>query len=210
MDCHAYDEEYAEYHFEEIQEEYQKSVHAKRLGNNFSCWDCHDPHTYKTYARESDDILKVVAYDNEICLSCHGNEDKFYVYSDDPAATRLIENHDWLPKQEAHFQKVRCIECHTQTHDTLLVAHNILPKEKAVRKCVECHTRDSKLMASLYRHKIPESRGKYGFLNPKLAKDYYVIGANRNVFLNYASLIIFGLVVLGVLVHIILRIIYKQ
>ena len=43
-----------------------------------------------------------------------------------------MQTHEWLPNETLHFQNVRCIECHTQINDSILVAHLVLPKEKAL------------------------------------------------------------------------------
>jgi hypothetical protein len=55
-----------------------------------------------------------------------------------------------------------------------------------------------------------EKRSKSGFLNAAILNDSYVIGANRNQFLNYGSLVIFGMVILGIAIHAVLRKIYSK
>ena len=85
----------------------------------------------------------------------------------------------------------------------------MLPKEQAVRLCSECHSRDSRLNATLYKFQSKEARNKYGFVNAVVGNDAYVIGANRNYFLNVISVVIFGLTMLGLALHIVLRIIKK-
>lgn len=208
IDCHGYDENFAHYHFEKIQEEFEKSVHFTHDAN-FTCWQCHDAHTYKPLARRDSSIGDVIEASNAMCLQCHGNV-QHMGFAPEAVFKHILPDHEWLPNAPLHFKKVRCIECHTQTNDTLLVAHNIVPGNQAVRNCVECHSRDSKLMYSLYRYQVPAERNKFGFLNAKLVKDYFVIGANRNYYLNIASLVIFGLILGGIAVHIVLRIISKR
>ena len=61
-------------------------------------------------------------------------------------------------------------------------------------------------MHTLYKHQSLEAREKYGFLNAVVMNEAYVIGANRNYFLNLVSVIIFGLVMGGLAIHIIARI----
>jgi hypothetical protein len=122
----------------------------------------------------------------------------------------MVNQHEWLPNNRLHFQHVRCIECHTRVNDTLMVAHLVLPKEQAVKLCVECHSRNSILMASLYKHAKQETRENQGFLNAAILNEGYVIGANRNYFLNYGSLVIFALVVLGIGAHAILRTVFPK
>ena len=205
MDCHGGDEKYAKFHFEEIEKEYDLSIHHKVLKDAFSCWDCHDPHTYKINVRNSENILQTIAYDNNICLSCHSNFNRFELLTN-RKEINLIEKHDWLPNQSLHFSQVRCIECHARANDSILVPHLIKPKEQAVKRCVECHSANSILMASLYKYQAKVSRRKAGFLNAIILNNSYVIGANRNVFLNTISVIIFGLVLLTILIHFLIRI----
>lgn len=208
IDCHGNDETYAHYHFEKIQEEFEKSVHFDPEGN-FSCWQCHDAHSYRPLARRDSSIGTIIKSSNAMCLKCHSFVQQM-AFASDEAMRQILATHNWLPNANLHFTKVRCIECHTSTNDTLLVAHNIMSGDKAVRNCVECHSKDSKLMYSLYRYQVPAERNRFGFLNAKLVKDYYVIGANRNYYLNIASLLIFGLILAGIATHIVLRIISKR
>jgi len=88
----------------------------------------------------------------------------------------------------------------------LLVSHTILPKEQARRLCVECHSANSILMASLYKYEVREKRDKLGFVNASILNDSYVIGANRNFYLNLISIILFGCVIAGIAVHTFLRV----
>ena len=118
----------------------------------------------------------------------------------------VVDSHDWLPDQVAHFRSVRCIECHTEISDSILIAHKILPKSDAVKNCTECHSRDSRLMQTLYKFQIKEER-KAGFANSIIINNAYVIGANQNVLLNRLSVLVFALTFLVILFHSILRII---
>ena len=118
----------------------------------------------------------------------------------------ILTTHEWLPNQRLHFRNVRCIECHAELNNDILVAHNIQDKEKAVRLCVECHSQNSLLMASLYKFQSQEKRNKLGFFNATILAESYVIGANRNYFLIISSLVIFGFVLLGIMIHLVLRI----
>ncbi len=202
MDCHGYDESYAQYHFETIEVEFQESIHNI---DEFSCWKCHDPHSYKAFMRNADDIEAAVLYDNEMCLSCHANFSQFMVLTD-RGEINLVESHDWLPNQVAHFRSVRCIECHTEINDSILIAHKIMPKTEAVKNCTECHSRDSHLMHTLYKFQVKEDR-KAGFANAIILNNSYVIGANQNIVLNWLSLLVFGLTFLVILFHTVMRII---
>ncbi len=208
IDCHGGDDKFAQYKFEDIEVEYGKSVHSSRHGENYTCWMCHDPHSYKSTARTGERMRDVIAYDNQVCLSCHSDLDQFQALTDMINPDILI-THDWLPNQMAHFKSIRCIECHAEYNGDILVSHNIQPKEKAVRLCVDCHSQNSILMASLYRYQFSGHRGELGYYNPEMLENSYVIGANRNYYLNVASLVIFGLTLMVVVIHIVLRILNK-
>ena len=207
LDCHGGDEKYAKYHFENIEKEFQSSVHSEKHSDDFTCWMCHNAHTYLITARTSENIKQTISYDNAICMNCHSDFSKYQLLTD-KQTPNLIKKHDWLPNQLLHFQSVRCIECHTKKlNDSTLVGHNILPKKYAVKRCEECHSTNSVLMASLYRYKIKEIRSTQGFFQGILVNDSSVIGANRNFFLNIVSVIIASIVLIGIFIHALLRVI---
>ena len=205
IDCHGDDPKYQKFNFEKIESEFKESVHSTKHNDDFTCWMCHDAHTYKTIARSNATIRQTVAYDNSICLTCHADITKYQLLTD-KKNPNIIAKHEWLPNQEVHFKSVRCIECHAQANDSIMVAHNILPKSKAVKNCVKCHTKKSILMTTLYKYKVKEQRSKGGFFNGVILNESYVIGANRNYYLNVLSLIIFGMVIVGIVIHASLRI----
>ncbi|MDB4303411.1 cytochrome c3 family protein [Desulfosarcina sp.] len=208
LDCHEGDDTYADYNFEGIDDEFQKSVHSTLHSEEFTCWMCHNPHSYKINARTNDQILETIQYDNAICLSCHADIDKYQLMSE-LANPNLIDKHEWLPNQALHFLNVRCIECHAEIKEDMMIAHNVQPKEKAVKLCVECHSSNSLLLASLYKFQAIERRNKLGFVNAAILNNSYIIGANRNYYLNVISLVMFGMVILGIGIHATLRIIKK-
>lgn len=208
LDCHGGDENYAKFQFEKIEEEFLSSVHSTKHSEDFTCWMCHNPHSYKISARSNENINEVIVYDNNICLSCHANVDKYQLISN-LINPNVLVTHEWLPNQALHFSKVRCIECHTEVDKDIMVAHKVQTKDKAVRKCVECHSQNSLLMATLYKFESVEKRNSLGFFNATILGEHYIIGANRNYYLNVASLIIFGLTLLGIIIHSILRFINK-
>ncbi len=102
LDCHGGDEAYASYHFETIEEEYSRSVHADSLKDAFSCWSCHNPHSYRL-SKPGESITDKVAYDNEMCFKCHGNQVNFEILSG-KNLPNFISDHDWLPNQALHFK----------------------------------------------------------------------------------------------------------
>lgn len=201
LDCHGYDETFAHYNFEVIEVEFEESIHNI---DEFTCWKCHNPHTYRAFMRNTDDLKDAVLYDNNMCLNCHANFQQFMLLTE-RSEINVVKSHDWLPNQVAHFSSVRCIECHTEINDTILIAHKILPKTEAVKRCNECHSKDSRLLHTLYKFQNIEDR-KAGFANSIILNHTYVIGANQNVWLNRLSFLVSGLLLLVILFHSILRI----
>jgi predicted CXXCH cytochrome family protein len=202
VECHSGDSVATVYKFDLIEIDFQKSVHATKHSANFTCWMCHEAHSYKVNAT-------TIEYDNSMCLSCHANTKKYNLIlnKNNP---NIIKKHDWLPNQQLHFQNVRCIECHARVNDSILVAHNIQPKSKAVKMCVECHSTNSLLKQTLYKYQSTSQISSKGFLNAAIMNKSYVIGANRNIYLNIASLIILIIVISGIVIHIVLRIKSKK
>jgi hypothetical protein len=208
LDCHGGDASFAKYKFEEIQEEFKKSVHFKVYGENFTCSKCHSQHTYAATARNSNNVIEIVDYNNKMCLSCHNDMKKYKMVSghDNP---KLVVIHDWLPNQELHFRHVRCIECHTEVVDSLMVSHNILSKDHAVKKCAECHSANSRLKASLYKYENLQKRSENGALSAVLSNSSYTIGTHQSPFLKLLSIIIFLATLAGIVIHSIFRILKK-
>ncbi len=208
LDCHGGDESFASYQFEKIQEEFQKSVHYQVYGENFTCAKCHSQHTYSTTARTSNSVLEIVDYSNKMCLSCH-NDMKRYLLMSDRENPQIVDIHSWLPNQELHFQHVRCIECHTEVVDGLMVSHNIVGKNMAVRKCAECHSANSMLKASLYKYQNLQERDEDGSFLGAVSNENYVIGSHQIPILKIISLIIFFAALGGIIIHAFFRIIKK-
>lgn len=197
VDCHD---------FEVIATEVKKSVHVEAFGEFFHCELCHDPHSNKLV---KSDMAELVLYNNNRCLNCHNDADKYQVFTSHENP-QLLSTHNWLPNQALHFTRVRCIECHTSVTDTSDAVHHILPKEQAVHNCNECHSGNSLLRDKLYKHQLKQDRTEFNFYNSFILNDAYVIGANRNYFVNLISLIIFGCTLLGIIIHVILRIIKRK
>jgi hypothetical protein len=205
IDCHGGDPQYAKFHFEAIDTAFMESVHSTKHSQDFTCWMCHNPHTYKINARTNENIKQTIIYDNTICLSCHSDYTRFQLLTDKKNPNILVK-HEWLPNQELHFESVRCIECHAEKRpDSTLVAHKILAKSKAVKNCKACHSSNSQLMASLYKYHALEVRSASGFFKGVMTNETTVIGATRNYWLNVISLILIGGVLAGIMIHALLR-----
>jgi len=205
VDCHGGDEKYAKFQFETIDTAFMASVHSQKHSEEFTCWMCHDPHTYKINARTTENLKETITYDNLICLNCHGDNNNYQLLSNKPNPN-LLQKHDWLPNQSSHFTNVRCIECHTRNEDTLIVAHFITPKNQAVKKCESCHSKNSILYASLYKHQIKQNIEKVGIIKGLFFSETASIGPDRNNSLNLLSFLIMGLTVIAICIHVFLRI----
>lgn len=205
IDCHGGDEKYAKFKFEAIDTAFMESVHSQKHSDDFTCWMCHDPHTYKINARNAENLKETIAYDNMICLKCHGDIKNYQIITD-KQKPNLIQKHEWLPNQTVHFATVRCIECHARNKDTLIVAHHVVPKNMAVRKCESCHAKNSILYASLYKHQVEENIERGGLLKGLFFSETSTIGPDQNNTLNIISLCIMGLTILAIALHAVLRI----
>lgn len=199
LDCHTDKKELSKYSFKLIEQDFKQSVHFQKFGDKFTCFNCHEPHSFKVNARVNTQIDKTVLYDNRICLDCHNNSSKIAMLSKKENPT-LSAAHDWLPHLGLHLANVRCIDCHT-LENTGGVSHLIQPKEKAIRDCVNCHSENSILLQSLYKFQSIQKRNEQGFINATILNNSYVIGATRNYYLNLFSFIIFGITLLALGIH---------
>jgi hypothetical protein len=205
IDCHGGDEKYAKFKFEQIESEFQASVHSEKHSEDFTCWMCHNAHTYKINARTNENLKETITYDNLICLNCHGDV-KNYQLLTTKTKPNILQKHEWLPNQASHFTNVRCIECHAKNEDTLVVAHHVVTKNQAVRKCESCHSKNSILYASLYKYQVSEKIQKEGIIKGLLLGETTTIGPDKSNMLNIVSLVIFGLTMLVIFLHAFLRI----
>jgi len=203
--CHGFDAASDQYHFAEKAEQYNKSVHANLENVNFSCWKCHNPHVYKSNIRNTTDIHDTITYHNNICLDCHSKRNHVPTNPENDSKI-MLEHHNWLPNQPLHISKVKCIECHTQIINSDLLTHLILPGEQAKMRCVDCHSKESRLLATLYKFQAKEQRSKAGFFNGMLLEELRIIGTSGSSYLNIASVVIFLLTLLGIALHIYFRV----
>ncbi len=196
--------------------EYHSSIHGTELlkGNSDvpGCTYCHGEHAISPMAKVETRIIEANQMNLNLittnrmvfCVRCHADEDLMSKYK----LSTLSKAHDWLPNLPKHWETVRCVDCHS-SYEPPNLSHNILPREQTVKKCEECHSKNSILMTKLYKHEKARSREKYGFINGTILSDAYVIGATRNVYLDFLSIAIFGVVIIGVGLHGILRWYFK-
>lgn len=187
--------------FLRIEDQFLKSVHAKKAKEQpgaFTCVTCHDPHVFLKASHFST-TRQAVKQDNAMCLQCHASDQRFAQLSKDPRPN-LDKIHDWLPNTPLHWAAVRCVECHTPVSQSIL-SHEILPAEKAEKNCVACHSANSTLRVRLYRHLVEQERETAGFINSVILNEAYVIGATRNRYLDLAFGLAAAVTVGGIALH---------
>lgn len=194
--------------FPPIEAEYKRSIHYRRWPDRFPCETCHNPHVYQSAAK-IDAPRAIVAQDNGFCLDCHQKAERFNQFSPEKSPPPDLDKaHAWLPHTAMHWQAVRCVDCHTP--EAKGMSHEVQTKDKAGRRCADCHNADSSLRTRLFQHRVvdePARVNRWGFINAVMLGDHYVVGATRNVWLERASVIILGLMLAGIVAHIIIRIV---
>lgn len=171
-----------------ITPEFKASKHFKEHTARFTCLSCHDSH-YGRKAVKLPNARAAVRQDNVQCLQCH-DDDKRFLELMKPGAKRpdMSVVHDWLPERGLHFDHVRCIDCHSPVSDMAL-SHEVQNKDKAVRACEACHVQGGELGRRLYKPMMIDSPGhKDGFSDGALLRELYVVGANRNLWLDLGGL----------------------
>ncbi|MDP2825706.1 MAG: cytochrome c3 family protein [Sulfuritalea sp.] len=194
-----------------LEPQFNASVHARNKGlkEKFTCNTCHDAHVSIVQKRLKDPA-KIVAQDNHGCLECHNSETIFNKFAPDNEKTPgtrkkrpdIDQIHDWLPNAKAHWNAVRCIECHTPAvAEGKMLSHEVLDKEKAEKKCLSCHSANSTLKVRLYRHMVKDEQQRLGFTNSIILSNSYVIGATRHPLLDSIIIVLAVATLLGVLIH---------
>jgi hypothetical protein len=198
-DCHAGKRKFKKFHIDSIMASYDKSVHAKAMGNTFNCWKCHNPHNFVTAKSDSLKLKAAITLANTACLYCHNNAINYKRVSDKTPAD-LIKGHDFLLHAELHLKNIRCIDCHTVQASDSFTSHKILPVKMSIRECTACHSQRNILTAGMFG----SGNGNHGLLNFSNSRimDYaFIMGANRVITLNIISSILFGFVLLLIFTH---------
>lgn len=187
MDCHK------ERKLTRIAQAVKASVHVKMAGRAFRCTNCHSPH-YFIPASRMKDVSEAILVANQSCLGCHAKGDTLADKDLD-----LARKHAYLFHAELHLQRNECIACHTAPGEQTM--HLILPKSEAVKDCATCHAQNSMLATKLYAHLALKERTQQGFVNAILINNAYLVGANRNRWLDWGAFGLAGLLLLGVAAH---------
>ena len=198
-DCHDGKKKFAKYHLDSIIAGSERSFHEKAMPKTFTCWKCHNPHTYVTAFSEQTNLKSAITVSNSTCLNCHTNPVNYSRVSD-KSPKDMLKSHDWLTYPELHLKNIRCVDCHAKLISSTFTPHEILPIGKAVRECTACHSQKSILSNSLLRTK----KGNDNFLNfsnNKSLEYAFIMGANRSITLNIISALLFIFALFIIFVH---------
>ena len=202
--CHGFDVSSDPYQFAVKVEEYNRSVHARSEKIDFSCWKCHNPHTYRSRFDEKSNPPETIGYHNAICLNCHSNpKHQPGLQKDDSTG---VVSHDWLPDRSLHFSLIRCNECHSRMNNDTIMSHLIVSAVKTGMRCVDCHSKEPRLLAGLNKFHAKGHRSKEGFRNNELSKELSVLGTSGTSKLDTISFVVFFSLLFGILIHIYIRI----
>ncbi len=187
--------------------EFEQSVHHSALKDSFTCVHCHNPHRFVDQRGKNLSFEERIEWSNAVCLNCHNSEKqinelktKEYVYRNPE------EIHAWLPSAKMHWKKVRCVDCHAdfsgmEHNKEERFSHKINPKEKAVRNCNQCHSKESILTTRIYQMNMRKALEEEGLIKAFLWNNSYVIGATRNRWLDFFTLMLLVSGVGGIAIH---------
>ncbi|MBN1969513.1 MAG: thiosulfate reductase cytochrome B subunit [Candidatus Delongbacteria bacterium] len=196
LNCHS--------NFKDQEDAFHNSFHFKKIGDNFTCTECHNPHEMISSKNSKMETIAKIKRDNGVCLDCHTDKEKFAKFT--RAAMPIIsETHSFIPNFDLHAKYARCVECHTDVNDK--TSHNIMDRISARKDCNSCHSDESILTAKLYTDNSTDDKG---FQNSGLLKNSYVLGATRNIYLDYMFGVLLILTIGGTFMHGFLRFITKK
>ena len=200
-----------------INQEFMTSVHgiALQRGDNDapSCIKCHnehdvmkspitsDKHLYWDFLQKSsvwDYIDKKQATKNRMinCISCHADEEFISRHN----FQSFAKVHDFLPYPDKHLNNVRCVECHS-ANSSQNMPHNILPRNKAIRKCEVCHADNSKLLNTFSKFTKEKYIEKDGFFKGTFLRDGGMAGITHNNFIDSIVVVLLGLLITALIIH---------
>jgi len=139
-----------------IAREYLTSIHGMSLkkGNSDSpgCTYCHGEHSIKPMEVVTEKIITenqmnfntITSNKMVFCVGCHSNEQLMKKYN----ISTIQKAHEWLPSKSAHWETVRCVDCHS-SYEPPNLSHNILPPGMTIKKCENCHSKNSILIINI-------------------------------------------------------------
>lgn len=193
IDCHDEESDTAwiKFDFPTIEKEFTMSIHTEE--EEFSCYDCHNPHaTMLALRNDSMPIKQVVKVSNQMCTKCHSTSDK-----------EFQREHDEFPHGDLHYTMVRCIDCHTKTNDSILIGHTVEDSEEATENCSKCHSKNSKIITNIYQKRINgtceiNAHNNTVKRNKEIPK---MIGVYSNPIISYSIIGIISLLILVIISH---------
>ncbi|NGZ26027.1 MAG: hypothetical protein G8345_03965 [Magnetococcales bacterium] len=198
LDCHKGAGPWQNLRLPAIADQYARSVHFKGFQDQGGCFTCHNLHKPDTMGQNIT-LNHQVQRANQRCQECHNTQ----AGTDKPNS--LLASHRWLPETARHLQEVRCVDCHSP--DLGSAVHAIGPAKRAQMPCESCHGKNSLLTAKLYRHQVLQERQKVGFMDSLLLNEAYVIGMTRYPWLDWGSLALLVITLLGLIGHGLARVI---
>ncbi|WP_198038191.1 cytochrome c3 family protein [Skermanella stibiiresistens] len=180
-----------------IQPEFKSSGHFKEHSDRFTCLSCHDSHTMRKASRLETAHL-AAAQDNAMCLTCHDDDARYKALKPGGTRPEMTAVHDWLPQYDRHLAATRCVDCHSPVADVGPISHEVRGKDKTSRNCGTCHAGETELGRRLYKRMLLDKPGaEGGFANAALLTEVYVVGANRNAWLEWGAAAALALTALG-------------
>lgn len=168
--------------------EFNASRHFREHSKQFTCLSCHESHTMRK-ASKIGSAHRAAVQDNAVCAKCHDDDARYAKLKPEGKRPDMDKAHAWLPEWSLHLGQVRCVDCHTPAADVGALSHDVQTKDKAVRQCETCHAPATDLRRRLYKDLLRDQPGERGgFANGTLLAEAYVVGANRNSWLDWAAL----------------------
>ncbi|HET7292415.1 MAG TPA: hypothetical protein VFM88_08325 [Vicinamibacteria bacterium] len=136
-----------------IQEQFEKSIHARRVGANEKprpvCSDCHSAHTIRR-ADEAGFKLDIM----QKCGRCH-----------EEIARTYFDTYHGKVSQLGYVKTAKCYDCHG-AHDILPVSdsRSHLSRQNVVQTCRKCHAGATRRFAGYLTHATHHDPHKYPFL----------------------------------------------
>jgi Zn finger protein HypA/HybF involved in hydrogenase expression len=129
--CHDEDLTIKGKSFKKIRNEFHNSIHYQTMGDDFSCTNCHDPHTLAFQKSLIPEVNEKVIPANQRCVECHDLKYKFR--EGDPQRVNLRVVHEKEIKEDKNWDKKKCVDCHASNGKGSL-KHNIKSVEYSAEK----------------------------------------------------------------------------
>ena len=200
-----------------IFQEFMTSPHGISLksGNKTSpgCINCHNEHYKDKYPEISDEALKANLLNRSIlesskmiyCAQCHTNNEIIEKNN----LKSLTIAHNFLPELSKHFDKIKCVECHSANSNDNM-PHNIFPAANAKKDCNECHKDNSIAIAQTAKFDKNAEIEKTGSFAGRFLSSAGIDGLTRNMLSDSLAVIAIALLIIGLIFHGALRMYFNR